>query len=164
MLTELSLWVIKQLGLGSLSKFYTYIVLSYAALGCIKYIVEFWHSVWESNTPLMVKCFACYSLCNTQDQWMLHHSIQNETTAAQSTENPCSRTYQRVVLLLSGKQKPVSNPAEGKVLRPAWSTHPRVHVPTASVPTLSHQSTKKRRGKKKSKTTKKTDCIQNCRG
>lgn len=103
----------------------------------------------------MVNCFACYSLCNTQDQWMLHHSIQNETTAAQSTENPCSRTYQRVVLLLSGKQKPVSNPAEGKVFRPAWSTHPRVHVPTASVPTLSHQSMKKRRGKKNPKQPKK---------
>lgn len=47
----------------------------------------------------MVKCFAYCSLCNTQDQWMLYHSVQNETTAAQSTENPCSRTYQRVVLL-----------------------------------------------------------------
>lgn len=86
MLTELLLKMIKKLVLGSLPKLYHYIILSYAAAGCIGYIADFWHPVWESNTLLIVKYFAYYHLCSIQDQWTFNHSIQKETTAAQSTE------------------------------------------------------------------------------
>lgn len=54
----------------------------------------------------------------------------------------------------SGKQKPVSNPAEGKVLRLARSTHPAVHVPTASVPTVTSEY-EKEKGEKNPKQPKK---------
>lgn len=54
----------------------------------------------------------------------------------------------------SGKQKPVSKPAEGKVLRLARSTRPAVRVPTASVPTVTTEYEKKK-GEKNPKQPKK---------
>ena len=134
--------------MGSLLKLYNYIILSYAAVDCIKYIADFWHPVWESNTLLLVKYFAYYNLCSTLDQWIFNHSIQNETTAAQSTEKSLLQNIPEggTFVIYPGNKSHFQIPTEREV---PWLSDDSSTCPTTFMLPQSHWSLG--RGKKKKK-------------
>lgn len=116
-----------------------------------------WMSGLESNTPRMVECFAYYSLCSTQDQWMLNHFIQNEIPAAQSTAQPL-----------------LQNAPEGDMLWVIWETRASfqssrrgesLHAcPCPYNPCVNTATSEYEKKGKKCKTTNKAYSVQDCRG
>lgn len=143
MLTELLLKMIKNPALGSLPKLYHYIISSYAAAGYIGYIADFWHPVWESNTLLVVKYFAYYHLCSTQDQRTFTHSIQKETTAAQSAEKSLVQNIPNggTFVIHPGNKRQFQIPTEREV---PWLSEDSSTCPTTFTIPQSHWSLRKK--------------------